>query len=262
MKNIFLTATVSIIFLFTTLGCQSSCETLEEQPQLLNSRDALFQYSTIATLLQGVYDGNMTCGELKERGDFGLGTFNALDGEMILLDSHLYKVPYDGKARVVEDEEKIPFAAVTEFEVDKSFTSSTPMECSQLKEWIDRELPTKNIAYAIKIEGLFSFLKTRSVAKQTKPYPPLSEVVKTQVLFEFTQQRGSIVGFRLPSYMAGVNAAGYHFHFLTQDRDAGGHLLECQTQEIVVEIDYMDKWEMLLPSDDEFYEANTTDELY
>lgn len=258
IKNILLSSLLSITLSILISGCQASSETVQITPK----QDTLFQYSTIATLLQGVYDRNMTCGELKKNGDFGLGTFNALDGEMIVLDSHVYQVAADGVARVIKDDVKIPFATVTRFESDKTITTKQSMDCTQLKAYIDEKLPTKNIAYAIKIEGLFSYVKTRSVPKQSKPYPVLSEVVKTQPTFEFFTQTGSLLGFRLPSYMGGANAAGYHFHFLTADKDAGGHVLECQVEDIKIEIDYISKWQTVLPSDSEFYNAKITDETY
>jgi acetolactate decarboxylase len=258
MKNILLYSLLSITFGIVVSGCQASSENLQTNPK----QDTLFQYSTLATLLQGVYDGDMTCGELKENGDFGLGTYNALDGEMVVLDSHVYQVASDGVARIMEDDVKIPFAAVTYFESDKTVTSNESMNCTELKTYIDEQLPTKNIAYAIKVEGLFSYVKTRSVPKQSKPYPLLSEVVKTQPTFGFSAQKGSLVGFRLPSYMGSANAAGYHFHFLSVDKDAGGHLLDCQVEDVKIDIDYTDQWHTLLPSDSEFYDANITAESY
>ena len=254
MKNILLTTLLSILI----LGCGSSDETTQTD----SKQDTLFQYSTLATLLQGVYDGDMQCGELKENGDFGLGTFNALDGEMVVLDGSVYQVASDGVARIMEDDVKVPFAAVTHFETDDTLTSKDSMNCTELKTYIDKHLPTKNIAYAIKVEGLFSYVKTRSVPKQNKPYPLLTEVVKTQPTFEFFTQVGSLVGFRLPSYMAHSNAEGYHFHFLTQNKNAGGHVLECRVEEVKIEIDYTDKWQTTLPSDSEFYSADITDETY
>lgn len=54
-------------------------------PHVADFSPELFQYSTLEALLGGVYDGEVTVGELLTHGDFGLGTFNSLDGEMIIL---------------------------------------------------------------------------------------------------------------------------------------------------------------------------------
>nr|MBS9408302.1 acetolactate decarboxylase [Streptococcus oralis] len=42
----------------------------------------VYQTSTMLALLDGIYDGVISFEELKERGDFGIGTFDQLDGEM------------------------------------------------------------------------------------------------------------------------------------------------------------------------------------
>jgi acetolactate decarboxylase len=117
-------------------------------------------------------------------------------------------------------------------------------------------LPSLNVPYAIKITGVFTTLQTRSVPKQTKPYPPLAQVVKTQSTFDFSNVTGVMVGFRLPTYMSGVGAVGYHLHFLTADRKAGGHVLKCQVQRVTVEIDTTSELNMVLPNDPAFYQVD------
>lgn len=254
LRPLLLTTTLSVLI----SGCHSSSSMTQANPK----PDTLFQYSTLASLLQGVYDGEMTCGDLKKQGNFGLGTFNGLDGEMVVLDGHVYQIASDGVAREMDDAVKLPFAAVTHFEPDQTIELTQPISCADLKTYIDTKLPTNNIAYAIKVEGLFSYVKTRSVPKQSKPYSNLSEVIKTQPTFELVAQKGSLVGFRLPSYMDSANAAGYHLHFLNTDKNAGGHVLECQAENVKIEIDHMAQWQVVLPSDDAFYKVKITDETY
>ena len=120
-------------------------------------------------------------------------------------------------------------------------------------------MPTGNIFYAIKIEGTFSYIKTRSVPAQEKPYPPLVEVTQNQPIFEFNDVEGTIVGFRCPAYVAGINVPGYHLHFLTKSKDSGGHVLEFEIVEAVASIDYTSEFLMILPGDDsDFYEVDLT----
>lgn len=209
-----MTSYLRLILLTTALSALiAGCDSSGTPTQTSSKQDTLFQYSTLASLLQGVYDGEMTCGDLKNQGDFGLGTFNGLDGEMVVLEGHVYQIASDGVAREMDDAVKTPFAAVTYFKPDQIIELTQPLSCAELKTYIDTKLPTKNIAYAIKVKGSFSYVKTRSVPKQNKPYSNLSEVIKTQPTFELVAQKGSLVGFRLPSYMASANAAGYHLHF-------------------------------------------------
>ena len=221
-------------------------------------REVLFQASTMDALLRGVYDGELTCGELKERGDFGIGTFNGLDGEMIMLEGKVYRVGADGVAVQVDDSTQTPFANVTFFDLDRILSLNEPLNFAQLEQRLDALLPTMNIFYAIRIEGMFKYLKTRSVPRQQKPYPDLLEVVKTQTTFKFQDVRGTIVGFRSPPYAGGIGVPGYHLHFLTEDRKAGGHVLELLLKGVTVEIDYTSELQIVLPSRPEFYGADLT----
>jgi acetolactate decarboxylase len=218
--------------------------------------DVLFQYSVLDSLMAGVYDGEMTYGELKQHGDFGIGTFNALDGEMVEVDHQVYQVKSDGVAYPVADTLKSPFAVVTNFTPDRAIKVKESLDLEQLKSLLDKSLPTFNIPYAVKITGVFTYVQTRSVPKQSPPYVPLAEVLKTQPTFESHNVQGTMIGFRLPSYMAGANAAGYHFHFLTADRKAGGHVLKCQVQKATAEIDATGEWNLVLPKDEAFYKVN------
>lgn len=214
--------------------------------------EVLYQSSTINALLNGIYEGELTFKDLEKYGNFGIGTFNSLDGEMIGLNGKFYQIRADGVAYPVDDSVKTPFAVVTFFEPDKTFVLDKSLDFNQMNEYLDNLLPTKNIFYAIRINGIFKYIKTRSVHRQNKPYPPLSEALKNQPIFEFHNIKGTLIGFRFPEYMNGVNLPGYHFHFITEDRKAGGHLFECEIQSVLIEIDYTDEFYMtLLKSKDE-----------
>jgi len=210
-------------------------------------------------ILSGVYDGVLTYGALREYGDFGIGTFAGLDGEMVGLNGDFYQVKADGIAYLVNDSMETPFACVTFFDVDREVVLPGGVDYGQLEEFLDGILPTGNIFYAIKIEGNFNYMKTRSVPGQKKPYPPLVEVTKTQPTFEFKDVDGTIVGFRCPAYVAGVNVIGYHLHFLTEDRDSGGHVLEFTVTEATTYVDYTSEFLMILPGEgSDFYHIDLT----
>jgi len=162
---------------------------------LQENKDILFQTSTINTLFEGVYDGNMTYNELKKHGDIGIGTFNGLDGEMIGLDGKFYQIKADGMAYPVDDSMRTPFAIVTFFEIDSSVLLDESLNYTQFEQYLDDLLPIEDIIYAFKIDGVFEYIETRSVPKQNEPYPPFDEVVKNQVIFEFHDITGTIVGF-------------------------------------------------------------------
>ncbi len=214
--------------------------------------DTLYQFSIIDALLEGVYDGEISCAELKEKGDFGLGTFDKLDGEMLELDGIIYQVKADGQIYEVEDSVTSPFAAVTFFETDIEDTIDEQMNSQQLAEHIKALFPGQNVMYAVKITGKFDYMKTRSVAAQEKPYPRLVEVTKDQSVFEFNDTEGTIIGYWMPEYVDGINVPGYHLHFITQDRTGGGHILDYTISSGNVEIDSTDNFYLELPTNNNY----------
>lgn len=235
------------------LGCEKFNYEKGKNMQALPNTDIVFQCSTINALLEGLYDGNLTFDELGKYGNLGLGTFNTLDGEMIAVDGEFYKIKADsGQAYPVQKDEKTPFAVIANFHSDTSFVIEEPMTFRQLETYLTERLPSKNFFYAFRIEGKFSYIRTRSVPSQRKPYPRLIEVVKNQPVFEFMNVEGLLVGFYFPNYMKDINVPGYHFHFITKDRKRGGHLLECRTSHVKVEIDYISTFQMILPEVNEF----------
>lgn len=217
--------------------------------------DVVYQVSTIDALLQGLYDGEITCGELKEHGDFGIGTFDRLDGEMVVTDGTVYQVCADGSVHIPDDNAKVPFAAMIFFRPDRTAVLKGRLDLNGLERSLDALLPTENIFYAVRAEGSFTYVKTRSVPAQDKPYPPLDEAVKKQRTFEFNNAEGTLVGLRCPGYMKGINVPAYHFHFITRDRRAGGHVLECRLEDARVAIDSASEFHMVLPHSGEFYRA-------
>ncbi len=188
----------------------------------------LFQASTIDALLNGNYDGDVSFAELRTRGDFGIGTVDALDGEVVGLDGTFYQVRADGRAYEVDGRAKTPFAVVTFFEPTLSRSLDVREDLAALCASLDQIVGGGDVLCAVRLDGRFGYVKTRSVPRQRRPYPPLAEVVKRQPTFEFRDVQGSLVGFRFPDYARGLNVPGYHFHFITDARTAGGHVLECR----------------------------------
>jgi acetolactate decarboxylase len=246
--------------IFAVTACSTKIKCPENADAQISQRETLVQISTIDALLSGVYDGVVTFETLKKFGDFGIGTFEGLDGEMVAVDGNFYQVKADGVAYPVSESMKTPFASVTFFDTDREVQLPEGMNYGSSAEFLDRILPTKNIFYAIKIEGTFSYIKTRSVPRQKKPYPPLVELTKNQPTFELINVDGAIIGFRCPLYVSGVNVPGYHLHFLTRNRDAGGHVLEFKLKQAVASIDNTSQFLMILPGEDsDFYKARLTE---
>lgn len=203
----------------------------------------LYQVSTVNAMLAGNFDGARTFAELKKQGDFGIGIIHALDGEMIALDGRFYQLNVDGEAKPVPDQMKTPFAVVTFFDADESLSvEDGPFSFSSLQKSIDALRTNKRIFYAIRIDGEFEFVRTRSFMAQEKPYPKLLKVLRGKQPFQrFENVKGTIVGFWFPKYMGGIRVFGYHFHFITEDRTRGGHVLDFKLVKGKIEIDRTSK---------------------
>lgn len=210
-------------------------------------REAVYQVSTLSALLEGVYDGETTCGELKRHGDLGIGTFNALDGEMVCVGGVIYQVNAYGEVHRAADDMGSPFACMTFFDAEECISLPEGMDFEGFAAYMDDRLPTPNLPHAIRIEGTFSRVKTRSVPQQTKPYRRLAEVVKDQPTFEYENVQGVMVGFRLPEYMAGINVPGYHIHFLGAEAKGGGHVLSFAAQSASAQVDTTPRLVLVLP---------------
>ena len=210
--------------------------------------DVLYQVSTINVLLDGGYDGMMTFGRLKKHGDIGIGTFDKLDGESIMLDGVVYQASADGKVQLVPDSMTTPFACVTCFQADETLDLKDIKSLEALKTALDAKITTRTVFYAVRIDGVFADVKYRSVPKQAKPYPKLAEVAKTQPVFERKNIKGTLVGFWCPELAKALNVPGWHLHFLSDDRQSGGHLLDCNMVEGRAQLDLTSEFFVMLPT--------------
>jgi len=256
---------LSIILILATLAALPAAVASESEsysdPTTDLDREVLFQVSTIDALLLSVYDGILPIGELKERGDFGIGTFDKLEGEMVVLDGVCYQVKVDGVAYVAPDEVTTPFATVTFFDPDETVLVEKADNMTELGEILETSFPSENVFYAVRIDGTFPYVKTRSVPAQEKPYPLLVDAVANQTVFEFEDASGTVVGFWSPEFVDGINVPGYHLHFITEDRKAGGHILDLQVDGAEVELDLTPNIFMALPTAGDFFNVDLTGDL-
>ena len=221
---------------------------------------AITQVATIDSLLAGVYDGHMTLRKLRGYGDFGVGTFSRLDGEMVLLDGKFYKARADGTVVKPPLCERTPFASVVWFSANRRAPLPAMAREKDLQRIIDRIVPEQNRFCAFRVRGVFRCVRVRSVPAQSKPYPALVEVTKTQPIFDFSEVRGTLIGFRSPPFVKGVNVPGYHMHFLSEDHSKGGHILGVTVEQGTLELDSEITWlnVFLPPQSDAFARADLT----
>jgi acetolactate decarboxylase len=206
----------------------------------------LYLCSPINALVEGIYEEKIPLREIKKHGDFGLGTFDNLDGEMMILDGLTYQMSADGSVNLVDDDILTPFAGVTFYQAISEDALESPLNHAEFIKWLENLLPSKNIFYAIRIDGEFDYIKTRSVPK-TENYKPLVEVAENQPVFEFHAISGTLAGFYTPSYMSSISVPGIHLHFLSSDRRHGGHLMQCNPRRIKAGVQFLTSLELSLP---------------
>jgi acetolactate decarboxylase len=207
----------------------------------------LFQASTIGALLGGAYDGDITFAELAEHGDTGLGTLNALDGEMIAVDGRFYRADVEGRIQSVPGSARTPFAVVVPFASEIEFDLEGSVAHDVLLARIDERIPAKAASCAVRMDGRFESVRARSVPRQEPPYRPLTEVVAEQHVFELENLDGTMLGFRFPAYIEGLEVAGWHLHFISEDRTRGGHVLGSRTATARVSLDPSSELHVELP---------------
>ena len=219
----------------------------------------LYQSSLMSALIAGLYEGDMTYGEIRKHGDFGLGTFNALDGEMVGFDGTFHQLRSDGSARPVTADQKTPFAVVTFFQPEQELDVSQPMTKNDLLAMIEKATDA-NLFSAVRVDGMFDEVHIRTVQRQARPFPPLTVAAKHQAENVFTNVQGTLAGFRTPPYAQGIGVAGFHLHFLRQDKQAGGHALDYRLRAGTVQVCTVHDLQVELPTSAELLNANLEDQ--
>lgn len=227
-------------------------------------RESLNQVALLQSLAQGYFGGTVKVRDMRSLGDIGIGTFEGLNGEMIMLDGTVYQALGDGRVVVADDQEAVPYATVTYFDNDVSVRLSDVKDKAAFEKILDEKVKEfgGNSFYMIRLHTEFSSVLFRSEYGSQKPYPTLVEALKgKQTEFTAKNIKGTLVGLYCPNYMGGLNTPGWHFHFLSDDRKQGGHILELSLKQGSVEFDKTDKFTMILHDDKAFHEMNLAKDM-
>lgn len=214
-----------------------------------------YQTSMMSALLAGLYQGDYSVGDLLQHGNFGIGTFNDLDGEMIILGDQVFQLTSTGHVYLVDNNITTPFAAIVDFQ-PREKTELHRLTRGEFESLLDRQYMEQNSINAIRLTGQFAYMKTRAVPAQKRPYPPMIEVVKHQPITERTHVKGTLLGFKIPDYMTGINVPGYHVHFISDDRSYGGHVSDFILTQGQLETEVFKDFHLRMPAHDEFNQAD------
>ena len=218
-------------------------------------KSTLYQVSTAGALVEGIYQGAVRVGTLREHGDLGLGTFENLDGEMVVVDGRFFQVRADGSVRECDDDALSPFAVVTRFTPEAAVTLAHCPDLSHLTAQFDGLRDTDNLFFALRVDGHFDVIHTRAMCR-TKEGVPLVQAAAVRPEFEFHEVSGTLVGFWTPEYAKALNVPGYHLHFVSADRQKGGHLLQCRGSNLRLQIQREGDFRVVLPETADFMKAD------
>jgi acetolactate decarboxylase len=223
-------------------------------------QNVVWQTSTMEALMAGILTSDVTVRQVLQHGDFGVGTFEQLDGEMVLLDGRCFQVRSDGTASAADDSATSPFAVVTRFASNVGFDVTTPTSLPALREDIDAAAPARNLVTAVRIDGTFEHVTTRTVARQTEPHASLADAAATAPTSTMTDVVGTVVGFRTPDFEEGVSVPGYHLHFIDKARTRGGHVFDLRIQRGEVALSIASEVHLSLPTAGAFLSAELVQE--
>lgn len=249
---------LSALCLLLIFSCTNNDQKIEEKNiESNNAENEFYHYSIWTALVNKVYDANLTVKEAKAHGSIGLGTYNGADGELIMIDNVFYHVPSSGEVKLATDSMHIPYLNAAHFTKEFSFEVNEQINYDSLRKRIQQQFPSRNFFYAFKIHGEFDSLKLGSLYKQERPYQEgLDSLMPKRPKFDYQNIAGTMVGFYCPDFIGDINVAGFHLHFLSDDKKEGGHVMEFRGKNFKVEMDKLTSYRFVLPDTDEFNKVN------
>lgn len=191
----------------------------------------LYQLSTLSALLLGDFEPSLSIGELKQHGTLGIGTFEGLGGELIMLDGVVWNGTHTGEAVPAADIEKTPFACVIDWQPAAAAVKLPAVgSLDNLRAVLDEAAKgAENRVLAVRLQVFQADVTFRSFAPAPKPWKPMKDMLFSQKITAERNVRAEIIGFRFPGYLESINMPGWHLHVLTAPNDSGkrfgGHLL-------------------------------------
>lgn len=219
--------------------------------------NTLYEHGTLAMLMAKNLAGTITLEDLLKHGNCGLGTFEGLDGEVMILDGEVYQAESSGKVNHITDmQTTLPFASV-HFPKDLHDASLQNVNFDLLNGPFVHERKLQNVFAALRLHGTLQDVLIRIAPKQERPYPSLLEVAKGQPTFPRKNMSGTIFGYYAPESFGSITAAGWHLHFLSDDHQYEGHLLSFNAQSMTGNYEIFDQLDQHFPvNNKEFRESD------
>ena len=213
----------------------------------IRPRTKFTQFSLFSVLLSGRYDGVIRIAELKKYGNMCIATMDRLDGEMQMIDGVVYQACADGHIYLPGDDATIPFGTIADFHAEEKLLLENIPSYELFEERVNELCPQENFPLAIRFTGTFRRMKVRTVGRQERDGIGLAEAAQNEAVFDLQDCSGDLMGFRRPGYVKGVNAPGWHLHFVDTPRQHGGHVVNLSLLEGELCFCYADDFQIRLP---------------
>lgn len=208
----------------------------------------IFQHGTLELIMAGLYDGTLTFEELLKHGHTGIGTTHSLDGEVTMLDGHVYQTTSDGSTTEITDlSTKTPFASA-HGDADVFYREKQSLDFNHLNNLVVKH-NTDNLINSVRAHGTFKNILVRVAPAQNKPYPSFDVVAENQPTFEYHDVTGTIIGDYGNAVYTGMMAEGWHIHFISDDRTIGGHILSFSGDDISTQLGAFSEINLHLPAE-------------
>lgn len=219
---------------FLLLSMLSICTGLLAQQQ---NGDYIYHYSIMDGMRSGIYEGQHDVAHLTEKGNFGLGTYNLLDGEMIVKDGVFYRIRTDGNIEKADATSQSPFNSLTNFNADTTVSFGFSGTLNELQKYIVSLLPSKNLPYAVQVKLTLKTIIAGGAEKIARTDTTgLAALMKKRPLYEGKNITGTMIGFYNPAYMSTIDLSPFHFHFISDDKRFGGHLVDANLDNSTVKL--------------------------
>ena len=216
----------------------------------------IYQISTLQALALGYTRPVVTVKELLEHGDIGLGTFEDVNGEMIVVDGQCFRATEDGTVWEAEPDMGVPFASVAKADFSPGFEVRDIPDIEKMKELLTLKIEEDfglNSMHIVRIDGAFNRVCARSESAYRSQHVDLKDILsQTQRDFMFENIAGTMVCIYYPDYMDGINAPGWHLHFLSEDQSKGGHVFDLELESGKVQLAKINNIEIQLPTEPAF----------
>lgn len=217
-----------------------------------DNRQAIEQYGLPLTLMNTIYEGQISAAEMKSLGDLGVGVSNHLNGELTAVDGVIYSIAADGTATVAPDDLQAPYMSMIHFEPSRTVTISNINSFSELEQAVSANITSANTLHVFKAKGLFSFTRLASAHGVEDEDVDFFEYLDSRQMYNLEQTEGTIVGIYTPAYLGTISIPGLHFHFQNADNTVGGHMEDIRFDQLDFEVQEVDRINVALPNVQKF----------